>query len=99
MAKQRRKQRKAEYVQIRVETLEAPKADSRWKVRAVNGLPMWTWGKNPMMCWKTPDHKSPLDQEMRAGCVKIGCTDCKGIKVQEFLCSGSISGGTQLELK
>lgn len=34
---------------------------SSWKVRVVNGLPIWI--KNPMKYWKTPDDKSPLDQD------------------------------------
>lgn len=53
IAKQGRKQRKIGYLQRRVETLEGPKAGPSWKIRAVNGLPRWTWRKNPMKYWKT----------------------------------------------
>lgn len=37
MAKQGRKQRKTDYLQIRPETLEGPKTAPGWKIRAVNG--------------------------------------------------------------
>lgn len=81
LAQQGRKQRKTRYSQIRAETLvpgnakEGPRAAPSQKIRTVNGLSMWTWIKTPMRCWKSPDHKFPVDQEVRVGALmKILCT-------------------------
>lgn len=98
-------EKKTGYFQIRAETLvpsntkEGPKAAPNQKIRAVNGLSTWTWIKNPMRCWKIPDHKFLLDQEAHAGHVKILCTECEGMKAWGFLYSESLSRVMELNLK
>lgn len=47
---------------------------------------------------KETDQKSPLDQEACEQRVIVQHVECKGIKPQTFLCSGSLPRGTNLKL-